>query len=54
MDQLRTILAWLKRQHFWVLSVLIALVAIGCWWSASGRLRDEFTANKQAIDSEFS
>lgn len=53
MDQLRTILAWLKRQHFWVLSVLIALVAIGCWWSASGTLSKEFTANKQAIEGEF-
>jgi hypothetical protein len=54
MDQLRTILAWLKRQHFWVLSVLVALVAIGCWWSASRTLSKEFAANKQAIDTEFS
>jgi hypothetical protein len=54
MDQVRTILAWLKRQHFWVLSVLVALIAIGCWWSASRTLSKEFTANKQAIDTEFS
>jgi hypothetical protein len=53
MDQLRTILAWLKRNHFWVLSGLVALIGIACWWKASGTLRTEFAANKQAIDSEF-
>src|SRR5687767_7447373 len=53
MDQLRTILAWLKRNHFWVLSGLVALIGIACWWKASGTLRSEFTVNKQAIDSEF-
>ncbi len=53
MDQLRTILAWLKRQHFWVLSVLVALIGIACWWSASRTLSSEFATNKQAIDTEF-
>jgi hypothetical protein len=53
MDQLRTILAWLKRNHFWVLSVLIAIIGIACWWKASGTLSSEFTTNKQAIEGEF-
>ena len=46
MDQWRTILAWLKRQHFWVLSVLVAPIGIACWWSALRTLSSEFTANK--------
>jgi hypothetical protein len=53
MDQVRAILAWLKRQHFWVLSVLVALIGIACWWKASGTLSSEFTANKQTIEGEF-
>jgi hypothetical protein len=53
MDQLRTILAWLKRQHFWVLSVLVALIAIGCWWSASRTLSSELAKNMQDIEGEF-
>ena len=42
MDQLRKIVGWLKRQHFWVLSVVVALIALGCWWSAAGALSNEF------------
>jgi hypothetical protein len=54
MDQLRTMLAWLKKQHFWVLSVLVALIGIACWWKASGTLSSEFVSNKGAIEGEFS
>ncbi len=53
MDQVRKILGWLKQQHFWVLSGLVAVIAIFCWWSASGTLISEFQSNKQAIDTEF-
>jgi hypothetical protein len=54
MDQLRKALGWLKRQHFWVLSVLVALIAIGCWWSAAGALSKEFGVNKGEIEGKFS
>ncbi len=54
MDQLRTALAWLKRQHFWVLSVLAALIALGCWWTASGSMKQQFEANQTQIKGEFS
>ena len=53
MDQLRTALAWLKRHHFWVLSVLAALIGVGCWWSASGKLDKLFGANKGTIQGAF-
>lgn len=54
MDQVRAILGWFKRQHFWVLSVLIALIAVGCWWSASGKLFALFNTNASTIKSGFS
>ncbi len=53
MEQIRAALAWLKRQHFWVLMGLAPLIAIACWYSATGALTSKFTANKSAIDGEF-
>ena len=51
MDHLRAILGWFKRQQFWVLSVLIALIAVGCWWSASGKLFALFNTNASTISA---
>ena len=53
MDQLRKVLAWLKANHFWVLSVLVAVIALLCWKMAAAKLSKEFTANKTTITSEF-
>jgi hypothetical protein len=53
MDQIRKALGWLKRFHFWVLSVVVALVALGCWYAGTGTLREEFDANKGAITGAF-
>jgi hypothetical protein len=53
MDQLRKIFGWLKRQHFWVLSIVVALVALGCWWRAAGTLSKEFTTNQTTIVQQF-
>jgi hypothetical protein len=53
MDQVRKILGWLKRQHFWVLSVIVALVAVGCWWNAAGTLKAQYKANEGAINGKF-
>jgi hypothetical protein len=53
MDQLRTILAWLKQQHFWVLTALVALIGLVSWWSAAGNLSKQFEANKSKITAEF-
>ena len=54
MDQVRKALAWLKQYHFWVLSVLVVLIGLGCWWSASGALRKKYEENHQKIAGGFS
>jgi hypothetical protein len=54
MDQVRNILAWLKKNHFWVLSVLIAFISVFCWWSASSAMKKQFDENKGKIDAGFS
>lgn len=53
MDHVRKILGWLKRQHFWLLCGIAAVVALVCWNSARGKLAKEYEANKSAITSEF-
>jgi hypothetical protein len=54
MDQVRKALAWLKQYHFWVLSVLVVLIGVGCWWSASGALRKKYEENHSKITGVFS
>lgn len=54
MDQIRKALSWLKQNHFWVLSGLIALIGLFCWWSAAGSLTKQYEANKSKIMAEFS
>lgn len=53
MDQLRKVMVWLKQYHFWVLSVLIAFIALGCWKIGAAALRKEFEANKTTIKGAF-
>ncbi len=53
MDQLRKILGWLKQQHFWVLSVLVVLIGLACWWMASGTLRQLYENNQRQIKEGF-
>src|SRR5262245_22674382 len=53
MDQLRTALAWLKRYHFWVLSVLIALVCVACWYKGSTNMNARYTKDQGTITGQF-
>jgi hypothetical protein len=53
MDQVRTILNWLKQQHFWVLCGVAALIALGCWWSASGAMSTKYDTNQKTIAGTF-
>ncbi|HEY2412648.1 MAG TPA: hypothetical protein VGI40_10420 [Pirellulaceae bacterium] len=53
MDQLRTALVWLKKYHFWVLCGLVALIALGSWAKASGKMDVLFGANQAAIKGGF-
>jgi len=49
MDQLRTALVWLKRHHFWVLCGLVAIIALGSWAKASGKMDTLFGGNSSLI-----
>jgi hypothetical protein len=53
MDQVRKIVAWFKQYHFWVLSVLVVLLGLFCWWSASGAMSKQYTENTGKINSTF-
>jgi hypothetical protein len=46
-------LAWLKKQHFWVLCVLVALIGLFCWWSAAGTLSAKYDTDEKKIKAEF-
>src|SRR5262245_25245362 len=54
MDQVRKALTWLKRYHFWVLSVLVAVIALVCWKTSAAKLSKELATNMQTIKSAFS
>ncbi len=53
MDQLRKAWTWLQRHHFWVLTVLAIVIALGCWWRGANALWTEYKQNRSKIDSEF-
>jgi hypothetical protein len=54
MDQVRAALAWLKRYHFWVLTVLVVFIALGCWWSASNKMSAKYASGLSTITAAFS
>lgn len=53
MDQVRKALAWLKKYHFWVLSVLVVLIGVFCWYSASSSMSEEYKKNEGQIKAGF-
>ena len=53
MDQLKVVLGHLKKQHFWVLTVLVLLLTLAGWQMASGKLAEEYTANRSKVKSQF-
>jgi hypothetical protein len=53
MDQLKKVWGWLQRQHFWVLTVLTVLIALGCWLHGANALWTEYKANRGKIDTTF-
>jgi hypothetical protein len=54
MDQLKKALAWLKEQHFWVLTALVAIIGIACWYPSSSALSADTTKNQGTIKQAFS
>jgi len=53
MDQIRVIVNVLWRERFWVLSVLGTIVALACWYLASGDLDVRFAKRRSEIDGQF-
>jgi hypothetical protein len=53
MDQVRKVLGWLKQNHFWVLSVLIVLISLFCWWSGSGAMSKLYKDAETKISGGF-
>jgi len=53
MDKIRPILAAVKKYHFWVLSLLIALIGLFSWFTASASLTEEFEKNQSSVKSKM-
>ncbi len=54
MDKLRVALNWIVAHHFWLLSGLIVLLAVGVWFTAKSDLSKRYTTNMGKIDAAFS
>lgn len=54
MDQVRAFLKQLVKYHFWILSVLVLIIATVCWTMASSSLDAKFSQRKSTIDGAFS
>ena len=51
MDQLKTFLAFVKKNHFWILSGLAVLIGLVVYLAASSKLTDGYQKQKQQIAS---
>lgn len=51
MDQVKVIMAVVKKYHFWILSALVLLVGATVWYMASNTLATEFKTNLAKIES---
>ena len=54
MDQLAPVFQWLKRNGFWLISALVALLLIGGWYFASGQIEEQTTSQVRALKRSFS
>jgi hypothetical protein len=53
MDQVRKILAVIKKHHFWMLTGIGASIVFVCWFIAQGQIDAAYTKNKQEIEGKF-
>lgn len=53
MDKAKEYLALAQKHHFWVISGVVLLTSLICWWVAKSRLDKEFTDNKTNVESKF-
>lgn len=53
MDQLKIGLAWAKKHHFWVLSVVTVAVGLLIWAQATADLAEQYDQRKSTVDNHF-
>jgi len=53
MEQLKVVLAWLKKHHFWVLAGIIVAVVLTLWVTATADVADRCDERKGQIESRF-
>ena len=51
MDQVKVVLAAIKKHHFWVLCGVIVLIVLGAWWSATSGLAKSIETRKGELES---
>lgn len=54
MDKMKVFTRWLRKYHFWVLLVVVAVAGTAGWFLASGDLATAFANNQNDINSAFS
>lgn len=54
MEQVKAILAWMTKHHFWLLSGLAVLISTLVWYLAAGDLTTRKEENRKIIDAAFS
>ncbi|MEZ6113619.1 MAG: hypothetical protein R3C99_21800 [Pirellulaceae bacterium] len=54
MEQLKPILAGIKKHHFWILSTLVVLMAIGVWFMVTGKLKKDTESQVTLVKGQFS
>ena len=53
MDQLKLVLAEIKKYHFWVLCGIVVVVPLGLWFTSTGQLRRNTDARKGELKGEM-
>jgi len=51
MDQVKIVLAAIKKHHFWVLCGVIVVLVLGAWWSATSGLAKSIETRKEELIS---
>lgn len=53
MEQVRVIMAWIAKHHFWLLAGLIVLLSTAAWYMAAGDMQAKYDTEKGKIESAF-
>jgi len=53
MDQLKQVLAVMKKYHFWILAALILVAYLATWFLATGKMTSETNDRVSKISSDF-